>query len=160
MEYPEWISKAIIFLKNGHRFEAVSDRRIEARKFLYEKMSGNCSLEQLDEIINFFKSKYYPATKWYGLSRVARRELFVEKKGRCMYCNKMLTLGNFTVEHIIPRAVGGDSEEENIGIACFGCNQERAIELSATIAKIEGIELSPVCPQPENAIQSYTESSA
>lgn len=52
--------------------------------------------------------------------------------GKCIHCNKKLViseggepLGNATIEHIWPRARGGDNAIANLALACSGCNREK-----------------------------------
>jgi 5-methylcytosine-specific restriction endonuclease McrA len=46
----------------------------------------------------------------------------------CAYCNEALTRknGSCTIDHIIPRAVGGISIPDNLTIACRACNSEKS----------------------------------
>jgi 5-methylcytosine-specific restriction endonuclease McrA len=53
-------------------------------------------------------------------------------QGKCLHCSRRLLLkedgeaiSRATVEHIIPRNHGGTDEAENLGIACFACNNEK-----------------------------------
>jgi hypothetical protein len=55
--------------------------------------------------------------------------LVVERAGdRCEYCrmHQALPGGTFHVEHIIPRALGGSSERDNLAWACPGCNLKKS----------------------------------
>ena len=40
----------------------------------------------------------------------------------CIYCKKELTLETMTIEHVKPRAKGGDNKLENLRPACSFCN--------------------------------------
>lgn len=40
----------------------------------------------------------------------------------CRYCGRLLTLGESTVEHIVPRSKGGTHARENLDITCYDCN--------------------------------------
>jgi 5-methylcytosine-specific restriction endonuclease McrA len=58
-------------------------------------------------------------------------DYFVEQKGLCAYCfNKMtLKLGEpntASIDHVIPRAVGGLSDKFNEVAACVTCNNQKA----------------------------------
>lgn len=52
--------------------------------------------------------------------------------GKCLHCDARLLLADdgtplssATVEHIRPRAIGGDDRLENLAAACAGCNHEK-----------------------------------
>lgn len=58
------------------------------------------------------------------------RDLFNKQRGQCCYCRCNMTLKrglehSVTLEHIIPRSLGGISEKGNIRAACWKCNTER-----------------------------------
>ncbi len=49
-------------------------------------------------------------------------ELWIEQDGRCAYCKVLLVELDFHIDHITPRADGGDDFLDNIVIACETCN--------------------------------------
>ena len=52
-----------------------------------------------------------------------RRELFEKSEGKCHYCRGALTLdGKWHVEHMMPRALGGEDELGNLVASCVACN--------------------------------------
>lgn len=52
-----------------------------------------------------------------------RREIFERCQGQCHYCCTSLTLdGRWHVEHMQPRALGGDDNPLNLVAACVRCN--------------------------------------
>lgn len=65
-----------------------------------------------------------------------RRDIFAKCEGKCHYCNTPLMLdGNWHVEHMLPRALGGQDEPSNLVAACVRCNLKKndrtAIEFMA-----------------------------
>ncbi|MCW5557802.1 MAG: HNH endonuclease [Verrucomicrobiae bacterium] len=56
-------------------------------------------------------------------ARVRRRA-----QGRCEYCQMSQALqgATFHVEHIIPHSAGGVTTDDNLAIACPGCNLHKA----------------------------------
>jgi 5-methylcytosine-specific restriction endonuclease McrA len=58
-----------------------------------------------------------------------RLVLAAEQGGRCHYCGRAMTVDGprmATVEHRVPRALGGGNERANVVAACLSCNQEKA----------------------------------
>ncbi len=52
--------------------------------------------------------------------------------GKCIHCNSKLvvaddgrSLGEATLEHIIPQAQGGTNDVKNLAVACARCNREK-----------------------------------
>ena len=54
--------------------------------------------------------------------RFNRRNLFARDKQRCQYCWKQLTLSQMSLDHVVPRSQGGDTNWENIVCCCVKCN--------------------------------------
>jgi len=51
-----------------------------------------------------------------------RRNIFARDKNRCQYCGKRYPTSELSLDHIIPRSMGGKSVWENIVCACTKCN--------------------------------------
>ncbi len=52
-----------------------------------------------------------------------RKEVFNRSLGRCHYCSAALTLdGRWQVEHMMPKALGGDDDASNLVASCAPCN--------------------------------------
>jgi hypothetical protein len=45
----------------------------------------------------------------------------------CEYCHslELLSANRFTIDHIVPRSLGGSDELENLALACRRCNERR-----------------------------------
>jgi len=64
-----------------------------------------------------------------------RADLFARQGGRCHYCERTMTLRAFavqnaplddrdaTVEHLVPRILGGRDTPDNLVAACHECNR-------------------------------------
>ena len=45
---------------------------------------------------------------------------------KCTYCNlKIKEVKNFTIDHVVPLAMGGTNELNNIAICCPTCNRRK-----------------------------------
>jgi 5-methylcytosine-specific restriction endonuclease McrA len=56
--------------------------------------------------------------------RLSRREVFVRDNYTCQYCGKETR--DLTIDHIVPRFLGGEHTWENLASACKACNQRKA----------------------------------
>ncbi|HOM60722.1 MAG TPA: HNH endonuclease [Anaerohalosphaeraceae bacterium] len=51
-----------------------------------------------------------------------RRNLFARDGNRCQYCGKKFPTSELSLDHVIPRRLGGQSTWENVVCACTQCN--------------------------------------
>jgi 5-methylcytosine-specific restriction endonuclease McrA len=51
-----------------------------------------------------------------------RRNIFARDGNRCQYCGKKFQTSELSLDHIIPRSLGGKNSWENIVCACTSCN--------------------------------------
>ena len=58
-------------------------------------------------------------------SGYAREFVMSNRKAKCLYCEKPLTLENATADHIVPISNGGNNCQVNLIVCCKDCNAER-----------------------------------
>lgn len=56
------------------------------------------------------------------LKRNLFKDIFIAP---CYYCLNVFLITDLTIEHLIPRSLGGTNEESNITLACAPCNHQR-----------------------------------
>jgi 5-methylcytosine-specific restriction endonuclease McrA len=56
--------------------------------------------------------------------RLSRREVFIRDSHMCQYCGQETR--DLTIDHVIPRFLGGEHTWENLASACKACNQRKA----------------------------------
>ncbi len=54
-----------------------------------------------------------------------RRNIFGRDKNRCQYCGKKQPTSELSLDHIIPRSMGGVSTWENVVCSCTKCNVKK-----------------------------------
>lgn len=54
-----------------------------------------------------------------------RNNVFIRDHGTCQYCQKKLTKGTSTLDHVVPRSKGGGLTWDNIVLCCMACNQKK-----------------------------------
>ncbi len=54
-----------------------------------------------------------------------RRNIFARDKNSCQYCGKRYPTCELSLDHVIPRSMGGKSVWENIVCACTTCNVKK-----------------------------------
>ena len=56
----------------------------------------------------------------------SRRNIFKRDKFTCQYCGAQPRQEELTIDHVVPRAQGGQSTWENCVLACVSCNHHKA----------------------------------
>ncbi len=44
---------------------------------------------------------------------------------RCIYCDKLLSAPEMTIDHVVPIAAGGTNKPLNLVVACYPCNNAK-----------------------------------
>jgi HNH endonuclease len=68
-----------------------------------------------------------------AISEQVRARVRAQAQNRCGYCRslQMYVLGILEIDHIIPKAIGGTDEEENLWLACSLCNNYKRTQTDA-----------------------------
>jgi 5-methylcytosine-specific restriction endonuclease McrA len=56
----------------------------------------------------------------------SRRNIFKRDHFTCQYCGKQPGSDELTLDHVVPRAQGGESRWDNCVLACLDCNKRKA----------------------------------
>ncbi len=54
-----------------------------------------------------------------------RRNIFARDRNRCQYCGKRFPTSELSLDHVVPRSLGGRATWENIVCACMRCNVKK-----------------------------------
>jgi 5-methylcytosine-specific restriction endonuclease McrA len=54
-----------------------------------------------------------------------RARIYIRDRYRCQYCGEHKHAKDLTLDHILPRAQGGESTPHNLTTACVKCNQRK-----------------------------------
>lgn len=69
-----------------------------------------------------------------------RFEVFKQDGFTCQYCGRQTPAVILEVDHIVPRALGGGDEIENLITACWDCNRGKGAELLDTVKPMRDME--------------------
>ena len=73
----------------------------------------------------------------------AQNKALVAKRARycCEYCLSQVAYSpdSFSIDHVVPRTVGGTNDLENLAFACLGCNT-RKFTFTAAVDPVTGLE--------------------
>jgi hypothetical protein len=91
-----------------------------------------------------------------AISKRLRFEVFKRDGFRCAYCGNSPEQCVLEVDHIEPRAKGGDDDTDNLITACFNCNRGKAdVPLSATPQALA--DKAAMVAEREEQIREYRE---
>jgi len=54
--------------------------------------------------------------------KFTRKNLYSHYEHKCCYCGKKYNVKDLNLDHVVPRAQGGQTNWENIVLSCFPCN--------------------------------------
>jgi 5-methylcytosine-specific restriction endonuclease McrA len=58
--------------------------------------------------------------------RFSRKNVWIRDEGKCQYCNLHVSLSTFTIDHVIPKKLGGQTMWDNVVACCYSCNQKKS----------------------------------
>jgi 5-methylcytosine-specific restriction endonuclease McrA len=61
--------------------------------------------------------------------KLRKESLYYRDHGICVYCEKHITIKEFSVDHVFPRARGGTHSWDNVVCACISCNIKKGHKL-------------------------------
>jgi 5-methylcytosine-specific restriction endonuclease McrA len=59
------------------------------------------------------------------LVKLNRRNLFARDRNQCQYCGRHFPTSELSIDHVLPRAQGGQDTWENLVCACVKCNARK-----------------------------------
>ena len=60
---------------------------------------------------------------------LSRKNIILRDRSTCQYCGLILTSGELTLDHVLPRSRGGTSTWENLVACCHNCNRRKGNQL-------------------------------
>ena len=80
---------------------------------------------QLPSVIRLLEYRRIP----HQTRALSRKNILLRDRNSCQYCNVVLTAGELTLDHVIPRSRGGLSTWENLVACCHDCNRRKGNQL-------------------------------
>ena len=56
---------------------------------------------------------------------LSRKNILMRDRYTCQYCQQQFPPAKLTLDHVIPRSLGGESSWINLVAACFNCNHKK-----------------------------------
>src|SRR6266705_930085 len=61
---------------------------------------------------------------------LSRKNILLRDRNTCQYCCKVMSSGELTLDHVLPRSRGGLSTWENLVACCHDCNRRKGNQLA------------------------------
>ncbi len=74
-----------------------------------------------------------------------KKSLFKSRGNKCHYCNCELTHETATIEHIVPKFLGGSNKLSNLALSCGPCNHSKGWNDGEAFTKKSDIETVKFC---------------
>jgi 5-methylcytosine-specific restriction endonuclease McrA len=58
--------------------------------------------------------------------RYSKQNVFARDRWTCQYCGQRRPVSELTVDHVVPRALGGKTAWDNVVTSCMACNSQKA----------------------------------
>ncbi len=68
---------------------------------------------------------------------LSRKNILLRDRNACQYCGVVLTAGELTLDHVIPRSRGGQSTWENLVACCHSCNRRKGNSMLHELTDIQ-----------------------
>jgi 5-methylcytosine-specific restriction endonuclease McrA len=94
------------------------------RRFEREKHDWVCTVRlqiAVPRIIRLLGYDRLPAQ----IVKLNRRNMFARDRNTCQYCGRSFPTADLSIDHVIPRAMGGGESWENLVCACIRCNARK-----------------------------------
>lgn len=72
-------------------------------------------------VIKLIRYKGFPPRK----ARLSRRNIFLRDDMQCQYCGRAPRGDELTIDHVVPRSLGGRTTWDNVVLACARCNTRK-----------------------------------
>jgi len=76
---------------------------------------------RIPSVIALFR---YVDEKFFSLP-CSRKNILLRDEYSCQYCSRHFKEKDLTIDHVLPRSKGGQSNWENVVAACRSCNQRK-----------------------------------
>ena len=76
---------------------------------------------KVPSVIRFLKHVFKKIKK----IKFSRDNVYCRDKGTCQYCGLKVSRDEFTLDHIVPRSINGQTCWENVSVCCVPCNRKK-----------------------------------
>ena len=90
-----------------------------------EVLHAACMKIAMPSVIRLLEYRRIP----HQTRALSRKNILLRDRNCCQYCQVVLTAGELTLDHVIPRSRGGLSTWENLVACCHDCNRRKGNQM-------------------------------
>jgi hypothetical protein len=87
-----------------------------------EGLVSASSVFKIPEVVLLSRYEFLPEQK----VNFCRRSLWKRDQNTCQYCGKRPREDECTIDHVVPKSLGGETSWTNCVLACYRCNSQKA----------------------------------
>jgi 5-methylcytosine-specific restriction endonuclease McrA len=107
--------------RTWEEWSELKNKVIDEKKII-RSVSGVYRIPEIIKLNGYDKLKIYRVT--FSRANIFKRDHF-----SCQYCGDKPGTEELTIDHVIPKALGGKTNWENCVVACVPCNSKKADKL-------------------------------
>ncbi len=109
---------------------AVSNLRILAARLALDGFTDRPTLEGMIDVARAGRDKRKEEQRQKQAVTVAaakdqRARIIERDMATCYMCGRRLAIEDITIDHVVPRSLGGNDEDSNLKVACEPCNNRK-----------------------------------
>jgi hypothetical protein len=113
--------ESIAFISERKVMKLLAKDKIEVLSYWEDKIRWGSGYSLHPAVVRLkHHVRWIPKRVRFNRAGVFRRDQFI-----CQYCGKFLTSTKLTLDHVLPRAQGGESSWKNCVTSCFDCNNRK-----------------------------------
>jgi 5-methylcytosine-specific restriction endonuclease McrA len=109
----DWQKAVTLWCRGKVEIIAVHDREVRAVSFSFR-------LPSVIRLLRFVRIR-----RRFDYVPFSRANIYARDNYTCQYCNREMSTGDLTFDHVVPVAQGGRKDWENIVTCCIVCNRRK-----------------------------------
>ena len=109
---------------NGYDFSSWSDLSAHHHAFAVEPYDWVCTVRLRIAVPKVIRLLGYDRLPQQGV-KLNRRNIFARDRSMCQYCGRRCSTSELSLDHLVPRRLGGQATGDNLVCCCVSCNARK-----------------------------------
>lgn len=121
--------EVLSFIPERKLYKFLYSEKVEVVSTWNEKLKWGTSYIEVPAVIRL----KYPVKRRHMKVAFSRQAILHRDNNTCQYCRKSLKRSEITIDHVIPKKLGGQSNFTNCVVACMTCNSKKSHKLLSEV---------------------------
>jgi 5-methylcytosine-specific restriction endonuclease McrA len=121
--------EVLSFIPERRLFKFLYSEKVEVVSTWDEKLKWGNSYIEVPAVVRL----KHPVKRRHMKVSFSRQALLHRDNNICQYCGRSLKRSEVTIDHIIPKKMGGQSNFTNCVVACVSCNSKKSHKLMSEV---------------------------